>query len=266
MIKMIQTLFLIITVICMTACATTSRPALSMDYSESARILYKDAVRRFDRERWTEAQNMFSEVKAQYPYSKYAPLSELRIADCAFELGSHAEAAVGYQHFLKLYPTHPEAQYAAFRKGESYYAQIPADWFLSPPSYEKDQTATKDARAALGHFLKSYTNSPHTKAAKEMYEEVEAALVRHEMYVASFYLRRNKKKAAAVRLESVERQYPNSPVIPDAMFLKAITLLAIGKDADAVKTFKQIILMFEDHAQAQRARKYLKALAARQGN
>ena len=256
-------IFTIITAVYVASCAGTQRDVSYLDYSEAARIKYEDAVRRFDRERWTEAQNMFNDVKAEYPYSKYAPLAELRIADCAFELGSHAEAAVGYQHFLKLYPTHPEAAYAAFRKGEAYYAQIPSDWFLTPPSWEKDQTATRDARAALGHFLKVFSDSKYVPKAKEMYEEVEAALIRHEMYVASFYLKRDKKKAAAVRLESVERQFPNSPVIPDAMFLKAITFLEMGKEKEAIKTFQQIITMFEKDAQADRARLYLKALAER---
>ncbi len=244
------------------ACASTTQKMSSLDYSESARILYEDAMRSFDRERWTEAQNAFYEIKTQYPYSKYAPLAELRIADCAFGLGSHAEAAVSYQHFIKLYPTHPEAHYAAFRKAESFYEQIPSEYFFTPPAYEKDQTATRDARAALGHFLKVFKDSEYVPRAREMFEEVESALVRHEMYVASFYLRRDKKNAAAVRLESVEKQFPNSPVIPDAMFLKAITLLEMGREKDAERTFKQIITMFEDHAQARRSKKYLRALAA----
>ena len=263
MIEYYRPIFLIFTAIWAISCGGASKKASYLDYSESARILYKDALRRFDRERWTEAQNAFNEVKAQYPYSKYAPLAELRIADCAFELGSHAEAAVGYQHFIRLYPTHPEAHYAAYRKGESYYAQIPSDWFLTPPAYEKDQTATRDALASLGHFLRVFKDSSYVPKAKEMYEEVEAALVRHEMYVASFYLKRDKKKAAAVRLESVEKQFPNSPVIPDAMFLKALTLLEMGREEDAIRTFKQIIMMFEENPQSDRARKYLRALAER---
>ncbi|MBN2714929.1 MAG: outer membrane protein assembly factor BamD [Deltaproteobacteria bacterium] len=259
-----HTLKILILLACWTvSCASTTQNLSYLDYSEAAKQMYKDGMRRFDRERWTEAQNLFNQVKAEYPYSKFAPLAELRVADCAFELGSHAEAAVGYQHFIKLYPTHPEAHYAAFRKGESYYAQIPSDWFLTPPSWEKDQTATRDARAALGHFLKVFKESPFVPKATGMYEEVESALVRHEMYVASFYLKRDKKKAAAVRLESVERQFPNSPVIPDAMFLKAITFLEMGREEDAIRTFQQIILMFSDNAQAARARKYLRALAAR---
>ncbi|MBN2341571.1 MAG: outer membrane protein assembly factor BamD [Deltaproteobacteria bacterium] len=253
-------ILLVLTMSIVCSCATTKTRPSYLDYSESARLLFQDATKAFDRERWTDAQNLFNEVKAEFPYSKYAPLAELRIADCSFELGSHAEAAVGYQHFIKLYPTHPEAHYAAFRKGESYYAQIPSDWFLTPPSFEKDQTATRDARAALGHFLRVFKDSKYVPKATELYEEVEAALIRHEMYVAEFYLKRDKKKAAAVRLESVERQFPNSPLIPDAMFLKAITLLEMGKMNEAKETFNDIINLYADHPQAKRAKKYLRAL------
>lgn len=254
--------FLILLLMFLIGCAATPKTLSSLDYSQAAHATYEDALRTFERERWTEAQSAFAQVKTDYPYSKYASLAELRMADCSFNLGSHAEAAVGYQHFIKLYPTHPEAHYAAFKKGESYYAQIPSDWVLTPPSYEKDQTATRDARAALAYFLRGYKDSKYIPKAQKLYEDVEGALIRHEMYVAAFYLRRDKKKAAAVRLESVERQFPNSPVIPDAMFLKAITLLNMGKKDEAIHTFRTIIAMWENDPQAKRAKRYLDAFQA----
>ena len=35
--------------------------------------------------------------------------------------------------------------YAQFKIGNAYWKILPDDWFLVPPSYEKDQTATHDA-------------------------------------------------------------------------------------------------------------------------
>ena len=43
------------------------------------------------------------------------------------------------EHGVELQPT------AAFKIGEAYHKQIPTDWFLAPPSYEKDQGPVLDA-------------------------------------------------------------------------------------------------------------------------
>ena len=232
----------------------------ALDYSKSAEMLYNNGVFAFEKERWADAEKIFLDVGRKYPYSKFAPLSELRVADCHFNLGSHAEAAVEYQHFLKTYPTHGQAPYAAFKKAEAYYEQIPGEWFLTPPAHEKDQTATRDARAALASFIHKYSNSEYIPRARELYVEVESALVRHEMYVARFYLSREKRKAAAVRLESIGRQFPGSPLVPDAMFLQAITLLEMDRRRDADNIFNLIIKLYPENGQAYRAKQYLNAL------
>ncbi|MBN2804139.1 MAG: outer membrane protein assembly factor BamD [Deltaproteobacteria bacterium] len=251
---------LIILLLFTASCSSSKKRASSqLDYSKSAMILYEEGVYAFEKERWGEAEKIFMDVGRLYPYSKFAPISELRVADCHFNLGSHPEAAVEYQHFLKTYPTHELAHYAAFKKAESYYEQIPSQWFLTPPTYEKDQTATRDARSAFASFIKRYPDSEYVKEAKELYTEVEDALVQHEMYVASFYLKREKRKAAAVRLESIGKQFPGSDLVPDAMFLQAITLLEMGKKEDALMLFGYIKTLYPGHPQAMRAKKYLRA-------
>ena len=135
---------------CATGCKKNQKTTLSpIDYSATAEQLFEKASFAFERERWADAEKMFSEVRRQYPYSRFASTAEIRSADCLFSQGSLAEAAVAYQHFLKTYPTHPEAPFAAFRRSVAYFKQIPGDFFIMPPSHERDRSATRDARAAI---------------------------------------------------------------------------------------------------------------------
>ena len=237
-----------------------------LDYTRSAEALFEEAMEEFDDEDCVEADKIFLEVRRKFPYSRFAPLAELRTADCQFIQGNNAEATVSYQQFVKAHPTHEEAHYAAFRRGLAFYEMIPGDWIITPPPHERDQAATRDARTALFHFLRTYPRSEHVERATELLDEVEDALVRHEMYVAEFYLSRDQQNAAAVRLEAVRESFPEASLVPDAMFLQAVTYLAMDRLGEAERVFGEIIEHYPDHHQARRAEDYLAHLARRGGS
>jgi outer membrane protein assembly factor BamD len=242
------------------SCAAKQQKDGLLDYSRSAKELFDSAMEEFDDEDCVEAEKLFEDVRRQFPYSKYAPDSELRLADCKFSQGNNAEAAVAYLQFVKAHPTHPDADYAAFRRGVAFYEMIPGDWLIMPPPYEKDQSATRDARAAFASFLKTYPASVWRERASEYLVEVVDALVRHELYVAQFYLSRDLRKAASVRLEGIWVSFPESSLVPDAMFLQATTFLEMGEPGEAKRIFAEIARRYPGHYQTKRATDYLRHL------
>lgn len=258
-------------------CAAKQGKGGLLDYSRSAKELYETAMVEFDDEDCVEAEKLFEDVRRQFPYSKYAADSELRLADCKLSQGSNAEAAVAYQQFVKAHPTHVDADYASYRRGVAFYEQIPGDWLIMPPPHERDQSATRDARAAFASFLKTYpriedAGDEHARARNDLREraedylvEVVDALVRHEMYVAQFYLKRDLRKAAAVRLEGIWVSFPESSLVPDAMFLQAKTFLEMGEEREARRIFGEIARQYPGHYQTKRATDYLRHLEAKAG-
>lgn len=244
-------------------CAASESEQMLLEYSRSAEQLYEEGMEEFDDEDCVDAEKVFQDVRRLYPYSRFATLAELRIADCHFVQGNHAEAAVSYQQFIKAHPTHEDAHYAAFRRGESFFEMIPNDWVITPPPHERDQAATRDARSSLSHFVRTYPRSEHVERAEEILAEVVDALVRHEMYVAEFYLSRDQKNAAAVRLEVIPKKFPDSSLVPDAMFLQAKVYLEMDRRYDAERVFREIIERFPDHHQSLRAKDYLEDLGVK---
>lgn len=234
-------------------------------YSESAERWFQRAMDEFNDEDCVSAEPLFESVRRKFPYSRYSTLSELRIADCQFIQGNHAEAAVSYGEFVKAHPTHEEAHYSAFRRSLCYYEMIPGDWVVTPPPHERDQAATRDARDAFRQFLVDYPKSEHHKRAGELLQDVEDALVRHEMYVANFYITRDDKRAAVVRLEGIREQFPKSSLVPDAMFLQALTFVELNDYGEAKRIFGDIINYFPKHYQCLRAKDYLRHLQSVRG-
>jgi outer membrane protein assembly factor BamD len=231
-----------------------------LGYAQSAEKAYEKGMDDFEDEDCAGAEKTFEEVRRKFPFSRFAPLAELRIADCQYIQGSFSSAAVSYQQFLKTHPTHEDAHYAAFKKAMSYYELIPGDYLITPPPWERDQASTRDARMAFDSFIKTYPGSANVPKATQLLEEVENALVRHEMYVAKFYLSRADRRAAAVRLQGIRTQFPSSSLVPEAMLLQAQTYLEMAQPDKARAVLEEIVAYFPAHYQSLRARQYLSAI------
>ncbi|MEE8556966.1 MAG: outer membrane protein assembly factor BamD, partial [Myxococcota bacterium] len=80
------------------------------------------------------AIELFQEVIDNYPYSEFATLSELKIADVYFDQRRFEEAANYYQDFVDLHPTHPRVSYAVYQRGLCGFSQMHAS--------DQDQTPT----------------------------------------------------------------------------------------------------------------------------
>ena len=135
----------------------------AVEYSVSAQKNYDKGLKELERKDWVAASKYFGFIKSRFPYSKYAVLAELRLADAEFGAEQYLEAIDSYRLFIKFHPTHEMVAngYAAFRIGEAYYKQLPGDFWLFPPSYEKDQSSTEDAANELKSFLDKYPDSPY---------------------------------------------------------------------------------------------------------
>ena len=197
------------------ACVTVSGPG-GTTYSADAKENYDRGLEALEDGNHLEAIRLFDHVRSKFPYSSYAPLSELRAADAEFARGRYAEAIDGYQRFLKFHPAHPEVDWAAFRIGESHYEAIPSGFFLLPPPAEKDQTEVRAAKRSLQDFLARYPNSQRVPKARELLSKTEGILASHELAVSAFYEKREQYRGAATRLEYLLANYPTAPQVGEA--------------------------------------------------
>jgi outer membrane protein assembly factor BamD len=175
--------------------------------ANNAERAFKDAAREKQDQNYIEATRLFEYVRNNFPYSQYAALSELGLADMSYDREDYAAAATAYQDFVKAHPSHTKADYAAFRVGLAHFQDKPSDMFLLPPSYEKDQAPIRLATEAFQRFLVSYPKSDLVPRAKELVAQCRERLVAHERYVAGFYEKRGAWKGAAGRLIGIADAY-----------------------------------------------------------
>lgn len=168
--------------------------------SDNPEEIYNEAVRLLEDDSFLEASDYLNELRRRFPQSRFAILAELRSADLDFAQDAFIEAAAGYSVFVDLYPKHPEAPYAQFRKTLSFFNS-------APDNIARDQSSAADAVKSSQAFLKRYGNSPYKKDVVEILEQSRLKLAQKEAYVARFYRKREAYEAAIKRWELLMANY-----------------------------------------------------------
>jgi outer membrane protein assembly factor BamD len=236
------------------ACATVQKTG---SYAEDARLEYEHAMVSFDKQDCITAEPLFKKIRANYPYTRYAALAELREADCLAMQDKHAEAIEIYQRFAKVHASHEDVPYARYKAAESQVKQIPSDWFLAPPAYERDLRAARDALKDLRRFLLDFPEYEHAGEAAKMEKHVLQLLAKHELFVAEFYLKREQPGAAVIRLQNMLATYEGSGLEPQAMLLMGRTQLMLKDRTSAHSTFRELIARYPKSGSAVQAERFL---------
>jgi outer membrane protein assembly factor BamD len=247
----------------------------ALSYTADAKRAYEEALAEFNAHNWMESQNMMREVKRKYSYSKYARLAELRIADADFEQDKFADAIREYRQFVHDHRSdQEEVAYARSRIAEAQYKEI-GDSFLLPTGEERDQAVIMDAYKELRGFVHDYPDGKETPRVKELLADVTARLVKHELYVARFYLQRDNYDATVSRIQYALRNFsggvagpkgevqPDSGLEPEALLLLGETYLKMHRWNDARESFLAIVRHYSRSALVIQAREYLEYMKLR---
>lgn len=168
--------------------------------SDNPEEIYNEAVRLLEDNSFLEASDYINEIRRRFPQSRFAILAELRAADLDFEQDAFIESAAGYSVFVDLYPRHPEAPYAQYRKTLSFFN-------AAPEKIARDQSSAADAVRSAQVFLQRYGDSPFKKDVIEIMEKSRLKLALKEAYVARFYRKREAYEAAIKRWELLIANY-----------------------------------------------------------
>jgi outer membrane protein assembly factor BamD len=149
---------------------------------------------------YPKAIEYFQEVIDNYPYSDYAILAELQIADIHFDRGEYEEASSYYHDFVELHPNHTKVSYALYRNGLCSYNQMRAS--------DRDQAPTREAVAQFKALIERYPQSEMAADAAVRLRECEDRLARQDIDIADYYYSQRAWFAAARRYRAALKDFP----------------------------------------------------------
>ncbi len=171
--------------------------------------LVREGIEAYDRGSYKAALEAFEQLKNWYPFSQYAILAELKIADAHYHLQQYPEAIVAYEEFERLHPRNEAVPYVVYQIGRCYFEQI--------DTIDRDQTSARKALDTFQRLIRQYPDDTYAHKASTHIVKCFQSLAGHEFYVGRFYFRQKNYQAALQRFLTVINQYPDVGYHYDAL-------------------------------------------------
>lgn len=223
----------------LTGCASTAEN----EFEQSARSLYQEAKASLDAGDYETAIQRLETLEARFPFGRFAQQAQLDMAYAYFKYNEAESAVATAERFIKLYPRHPNVDYAFYLKGLIMFTkgQGAFDFLDSQDPAKRDPESAKNAFRYFAELVERYPNSKYTRDAIERMRYLRNSLSRHEIYAARFYLKRKAWLAAATRAKYVIETFPNTPAVPEALSIMTRAYTKLGLNdlaADSLRVFK----------------------------
>ena len=166
------------------------------------------------------AAKRFEEVDRQHPYSEWARKALIMSAYAHYEGTSYDDSVNAAKRYVTLHPGSPDAAYAQFLIGSSYFDQI--------PDITRDQSRTERALTALDEVVRKYPNTEYAAGAKRKMEVARDQLAGKEMNTARYYQKKRDYVAAINRFKVVITQYQTTRHVEEALMRLTETYMSLG--------------------------------------
>ena len=167
-----------------------------------------------------DAVKKFEEVDRQHPYSDWSRKALLMAAYSYYQSGEYDECVSAAQRYITLHPGTPDAAYAQFLIGSSYYDQI--------PDITRDQAQTEKALNALQEVIRKYPDSEYATNAKQKLQVANDQLAGKEMEVGRYYLEKHDYTGAINRFKVVVTKYQTTRHVEEALERLTESYMALG--------------------------------------
>ncbi|HYR05479.1 MAG TPA: outer membrane protein assembly factor BamD [Gallionella sp.] len=222
-------LFLLLT---LTACSIFdplpdgSAPVKQMPVEE----MYHQAKAELNDENFDSAIKLYETLQSRYPYGRYAQQALLEMAYAYYRQGEAESAVSSADRFIKQYPNNPYVDYAYYVKGlANFHGEISILQSAGGQDpTERDPKAAQDSFAAFKDLITRFPSSKYAPDSRVRMQYLVNMLAKHELHVASYYLRRGAYIAAVNRAQGILTQYPNSPSTRDALDILVQAYDAMG--------------------------------------
>ena len=189
--------------------------------------VYKQGMEEFERGDVIFAGRKFSEAELLFPQSIWAPRAVLMSAYGYFSQGYYSYAINDLERFLVKYKNHPQTDYAYYLLALCHYDQIVDE--------KKDLKEILLAKKYLEIVIKNYPNTDYAKDSKYKLDYITEVMASKEMYLARYYVEKEKWIPAIKRFQKVISDYDTTIFVEEALHRLVELNYKIGLENEAEK-------------------------------
>jgi len=215
---LLRSIALALVAFALTACASDKDLTIP---DEPADKLYNEGLYLLQqKQEYKEAAKKFEEVDRQHPYSDWARKALLMQAYSYYEAKEYDDTITAAKRYVAMHPGSPDAAYAQYLIGSSYYEVI--------PDVTRDQQRTEQAMRELEQVIRRYPSTEYATSAKKKLDVARDQLAGKEMMIGRFYLNKKDFSGAINRFKLVVTQYQTTRHVEEALMRLTEAYMALG--------------------------------------
>jgi len=214
---------------------------------------FRLALELFEKRKYESAQRMFESVIFDNPGSVVADSAQFLVGACYFNLHEYELAAGEFQRFYQQYPTSPLVDDAELMRARCYLKGAPGNVGL-------DQNYTQNCVVTLQTFKDDHPTSDLLPAADSLLAVCWARLSKKDFDTGKLYQRLKLHRAAGIYYQLVLDRFPESPLVPEAIYRMGETFRGMGINDTAIVWYEKLVYLYPDDPTTTKARKRIAKL------
>lgn len=220
----------------------------------SARDGFDAAMRLYDNGKWEDARTTFEAVVFNHPGSAIVDSAQYMMAMCYFRQKDPILAAAEFERLHTHYPTSDLVDDADYMRAVCLIASAPSHTGL-------DQEKTRDAVNELKLFKDNHPLSEYIPKVDSLLSESYRVLSQKDFDTGRLYMKLNHPESARIYFQGLIDAYPESPLVPEALYYMAEGQRKLDSLDNAVQYYEKIIYLYPDNERAEKARKRVARIA-----
>ena len=205
--------YLIIALILLNTSCSKEKEKISIIEEENLEMqmikAYNDGLEQLGRGDAIYAARKFNEAELLYPQSIWAPRAALMASYSYFTYFYYSDAVLELEKFLDKYKNHPRRDYAYYLLALCHYDQIIDE--------TKDLNEILKAKKYFEIIIQKYPNTEFALDSEYKLELIQELLASKEMYLARYYVEREKWIPAINRFKTVVEYYDSTIFVEEAL-------------------------------------------------
>ena len=209
----IHSLYLIIFLIFFVSSCTKEKEKISIIEEESLESqmikTYNEGLAELEKGDVIYAAKKFNEAELLYPQSIWAPRAALMAAHAFYSQFYYSDAIIELEKYLDKYKNHTRRDYAYYLLALCHYNQIVDE--------TKDLNEILKAKKYFEFIINKYPETEFALDSEFKLELIEELLASKEMYLARYYIDREKWIPAINRFKTVVNDYETTIFVEEAL-------------------------------------------------
>lgn len=189
--------------------------------------LYRSAYNKINEGQISEAIADFSKIEKYYSFTEWAPKALSIKIYLYYDVGEYISSMEEIKKFKNIYSGHALMPYIEYLLGLCLFEQIEI--------VSRDQNNSRLAKIQFQKIIKKYPKSLYAEDAKFKIDLLDEQLAGNELYIARYYIKKQRWISALKRLLNIYHEYPSTLFINETLHRLVEINYRIGNIQEAKK-------------------------------